>query len=924
MNYDHCEGCPLDGAAEFDPLEGKAGPNVRYLFVTDIPPHSCAERGQLLSTQAARLIGGHMERLGFRKDEFAFHPYIKCYHDPATFTSKEKRAIASHCRQHLLDYVDKISPEVVLPMGAGPATAAIGKPVKIMKVRGVAAHSDELNAMLLPMLGPAFVLLYPQHEPSFAADCNTFARLIDHDLDIEDASREVVGDYEYIDDLEFLIKEDPEIITYDTETTSLRWFKTGADVRTYDPKIHGPEFDPRAQILTMQFCVEPGKAYMLPWDHPDAPQSLRSKKRLKDQLRRLLCKRDRIVVGQNLKYDCVMTASQTGIRFRIGGDTMMLATLIDENSMKNLDDLTKRYVPEMAGYADRFNLTVNKARMWEVPLAGDFLDYGCGDVDSSLRLYTHLIDVVQADKKLFSHYSRVSLPGLNAFASIELRGLPVNEEEVDSFEAFMEQSVGEQKESLLRQVPKSIRRKQAEDWENKVDSKGKTPNKGKVPPLASLLKFNRAPFVNDILFYHKDGFNLTPRVYTKTTAKLAEHMRVPSTSSKDHLPYFFDECPFTMELAKYVKDERLLGTNIKGFKKKYIVDGIVRPTYSLTKAVTGRSSSEDPNGQNFPKRGENATRYRRLFVPPPGHYILEADLSQAELRISADMARDPTMLGIYRNNGDIHTRTALIVMGVTQAQFDALPHKEQKLARFKAKAVNFGFIYGMGWRKFIGYAKTQYGVDFTEKEAQRIRAAFFSTYSSLPDWHKAMREHVRTYQQVRSYSGRIRHLPTITSSEEFIQQEAERQAINSPVQEFGSSLGVMATGRINEEIDDRYLAPVAFVHDAIYCFVPHEYLLWGARTLKWYMQSNDIEKWFGIKLRVPIVSDVGFGLNMGDTYEMKELSFTEDYDFSQFEYDESDPEQVKAHDGLPSIIVPPQRIPPRHGRRITPLYSYVD
>jgi DNA polymerase I-like protein with 3'-5' exonuclease and polymerase domains len=790
-----------------------------------------------------------------------------------------------------------------MPLGAGPASAVIGRAVKIMKIRGVPARSSEHGAMILPMLGPGFVLFYPQNQPSFAADCNTFARLVDHDLDIDKAGQEVVGDYEYIDDLQFLIDADPETVAYDTETTSLSWFKTGPDVRTYDPETSPPDFSPRAQILTMQFTIEPGKGYMLPWDHPDAPQSQRAKARLKKQLQQLLCKRGRVVIGQNTKYDCVMTAALTGVRFKIGGDTMMLATLLDENSVKNLDDLTKRYVPDMAGYADRFNLTVDKSRMWTVPLAGDFLDYGCGDTDSTIRLHDHLYREVAKDKRILAHYNMVSLPGLNAFASIEMRGLPVNEDEVDSFEEFMEESVGRQKQALLRQVPKSIKRKHID--------------KG--------LKFSRPEFTLDVLFRHPDGFRLKPKVFTKGTTKLKDESRkIPSTSSKDHLPYFYDECPFAMELAQYIKDDRLLGTNIKGFKKKYIIDGVVRPTYSLAKAVTGRSASENPNGQNFPKRGENATRYRRLFVPPPGHYILEADLSQAELRISADMACDHTMLEIYRNFGDIHTRTALIVMGITQTQFDRLDKGEQKLARFRAKAVNFGFIYGMGWRKFIGYAKTQYGVEFTEKEAQRIRTGFFSTYSALPEWHRAMREYARQHKMVRSYSGRIRHLPTIGSSEEFIQQEAERQAINSPVQEFASSLGVMATGRMDDQIDDRYLAAVAFVHDAIYCYVPYEHLLWGARTLKWYMESNRIEEWFGIKMRVPIVADVGFGLNMGDTYEMKGLNFKGGYDFSQFAYDERDPDQVKAAGGLPSIIVPPQRTPPNNGKRIVPLYSYVD
>ena len=149
--------------------------------------------------------------------------------------------------------------------------------------------------------------------------------------------------------------------------------------------------------------------------------------------------------------------------------------------------------------------------------------------------------------------------------------------------------------------------------------------------------------------------------------------------------------------------------------------------------------------------------------------------------------------------------TALIVMGVTMETFKKLSKQEQKDARTKAKAVNFGFLYGMSWRKFIAYAKTQYGVEFTEREAQRIRVAFFEKYPMLQKWHAAMRAFAKEHMQVRSYSGRIRHLPQIASADEGIRAEAERQAINSPVQEFGSSLGVMALGRMEAELDPQSL-----------------------------------------------------------------------------------------------------------------------
>lgn len=321
-------------------------------------------------------------------------------------------------------------------------------------------------------------------------------------------------------------------------------------------------------------------------------------------------------------------------------------------------------------------------------------------------------------------------------------------------------------------------------------------------------------------------------------------------------------------------------------------------------------NSEDPNGQNTPKRGPIAMEYRKMFVAPEHCFLLEADLSQAELRIAADMANDPVMLEIYRTKGDIHTATALIVMGVTMETFKKLPKQEQKDARTKAKAVNFGFLYGMSWRKFIAYAKTQYGVEFTEREAQRIRVAFFEKYPMLSKWHTAMRAFAKEHMQVRSYSGRIRHLPQIASADEGIRAEAERQAINSPVQEFGSSLGVMALGRMEAELDPQYLQVVGFVHDAIYAYVPKQYLEWGAKTLRWYMETNPIEKWFGRKMRCPIVADVGFGLNLGEVHEMGEFDIPADgrvtigdYDFNKL-----------WEEGKEGLLIPRQKIPTNNGR----------
>lgn len=882
-----CEGCPLH---DHEPVEDiTKGDNPAYIVVTEAPAAYNAQRGRLLSNNASTVLSRELGALGFSSQDFVFVPQIRCVFDADTLPNKTKSLIQKQCRTHFLDAVRHYKPDVILPLGAEPCKQVQGRAVKITKVRGIAEFNEEHQAVVIPMLHPGYVAMYPQHASVFTADCNTFARVVDTGLDIEAASTIDAEGYHIIDDLQFLIDLRPPLIFFDTETTGLEFFHKGPDnVRDYRPDIHGREFNPSAAILTMQFCVEPGTAYMLVWDHPEKPISLRNKAKIKRQLVQLFGRKKTRVIGQNSKFDSNFVFETLGIRYEIGGDTLMLAALLDENMIsKGQDVLVKHYVAEKAGYADTFNAAYDKSRMWEVPLDA-LLVYGCGDVDTGLMLYKVLIKKLLEDTLLTAQYRYVSLPGINTFADIEVNGIEVDDEALQAFQELMEESVEQQYRSLIAQVPRSIRRKHID--------------KG--------LKFSRAAFLLDILFYHRDGFRLRPQVFTKSTEKLQSDMRVPSVSTKDHLPYFYDDCPFTEELSTYIKDERLLGTSIKGFKNKYIHDGLVRPTYALWVTVTGRSSSENPNGQNFPKRGPNAKAYRRIFIAPRGWVVIEADLSQAELRIAADMANEQTMLRIYREGGDIHKATALIVMGITLEAFLALPKEEQKAARQKAKAVNFGFVYGMGWRKFIGYAKTQYGVEFSEQEAQRIREAFFNLYSGLARWHETMRTWAREHGYVRSYSGRIRHLPMIYSDDEGVQQEAGRQAINSPVQNFASDLGVIAISRMRKDIDPAYLKPIAFVHDAIYCYAREEYAMWGAETIKYYMESNPLEEMFNRRMKVPIVADVSVGRNFGDTYELEGFTSAEEFDVGS----------LWNEDEKSGILLPRQRIPKNNGNRQQPLY----
>lgn len=932
-----CAGCPLEGLHR--PAESEGPEDARFVVVTDVPSRAAAAAGRLMANADKRIVAEAMVGQGFTREDFLFTPSVRCAYDPNDYTNKQQQEIQKHCRIHLLSEIEAAPREAIIPLGAKATTSVIGKPTKITKVRGSAQRTEGVDAPIFPLMSPVQVRNYPQNAPVFQADVEAFGRYREVGFDAEQAQSErTTGQYTRVKDLQFLLDQDPDaelILSFDTENTGLRWYQSGVDVRTYRPEHHRKSavFKPRAQILTMQFSLREGESFVLVWDHPEDPIPEEDKPRLRNQLRKLLCHPNRIVTGFNTKYDQVYLWMTEGIRFSIGGDAHMMLALLDENMLeKNLDIATKLYVKDMAGYADHFNRTVDKSRMWEVPIA-DIIPYGGGDTDATLRLYNVLEPLVMNDKQLWAHYVHVSIPGLNAFSGLEAEGMYVDDRvALPAFRELMEREVEEARVSLLAELPRELKRSIVEEYRNRPDPKTGRLDKSRAKETPDkILSFTRPEFVRDILFTHKKGFRLKPKVFTKTTGKLNNVAdRQPSTSAKDHLPYFFDECPFTERLATYQKDVRMLNTAIVRYEENYIRGGKVRPTYSLAKAVTGRTASVDPNGQNVPKRGARAKSYTAIFTPPPPGWdlkrtpyiyladelpdedddewvIVAADYSQAELRIAASYANENTMLAIYRSGGDIHTATAMLAMGVTQAQWDALPKEVRKAARQKAKAINFGFLYGMSYRKFVGYAKTQYGVDFTDDEAEQLRDKYFHKYAKLLAWHNSVRAFARRMKMVRSYTGRIRHLPMVDSPEEYIQGEALRQAINSPVQETGSSVGVMALARITNHVDPRFLRMVGFVHDSLVGYTRRKHLDWALRTLKSYMEMDSLGEWFGVKLKCPMVADPSFGLTISAAFECEGFDLDAPFDYDAVMRD-------KDGNKLPDYIdLPPQEVPPHNG-----------
>lgn len=275
-------------------------------------------------------------------------------------------------------------------------------------------------------------------------------------------------------------------------------------------------------------------------------------------------------------------------------------------------------------------------------------------------------------------------------------------------------------------------------------------------------------------------------------------------------------------------------------------DKRIHPSFNLTNVVSGRTSCQNPNLQQVPRTKD----VRAIYKAPTGRLFFEADYSQLELRIAADYSGDKTMLDIYRNGGDIHTTTAKLMTGGRE------PTKEE---RNKAKAVNFGFLYGMLAKKFVEYAYNSYGVIFSLAEAREFREKFFAKYNRLLPWHHEQEILCEALGGVYNKFGRFRKLPLIYSSNKWERAGAARRAINTPVQGTGSDLLISAATQIHRELKSEGLKIVGTVHDSILGEFPEECKDWIVDEIRRIMLHPATMDQFGVKLKVPLDCDIGVG-----------------------------------------------------------------
>ncbi|QHN02169.1 DNA polymerase I [Granulicella sp. WH15] len=318
------------------------------------------------------------------------------------------------------------------------------------------------------------------------------------------------------------------------------------------------------------------------------------------------------------------------------------------------------------------------------------------------------------------------------------------------------------------------------------------------------------------------------------------------STAQDVLEELAENHPIAALVIEHRQLQKLKGTYLDALPQLADSEGRIHTTFNQVGTATGRLSSINPNLQNIPTRTPLGREIRAAFIAAPGNLLMSADYSQIELRLMAHFSQDPLLLNAYRTGQDIHTLTAAEVFGVDAATMD-------KETRARAKAVNFGIVYGISP---FGLA-AQLGID--QKVARTYIETYFERYQGVRRFIDELLETVRREQAVRTHFGRIRPIPDIGSRNPNMRGFAERTAVNTPLQGTAADLIKLAMITLDRKLTERKLKSkmTLQVHDELlFDVVPEE-----AEELQ-ALVKHEMEH--VAEFSIPIVAEVGLGQNWRD------------------------------------------------------------
>ena len=307
-----------------------------------------------------------------------------------------------------------------------------------------------------------------------------------------------------------------------------------------------------------------------------------------------------------------------------------------------------------------------------------------------------------------------------------------------------------------------------------------------------------------------------------------------------------DEHPIIEEILEYRKLTKLKSTYCDGLTAAADEKGVIRSTLNQTETRTGRISSTEPNLQNIPVRTVEGRELRKYFIANEGNVLIDADYSQIELRVLAHMAQDEKMIDAFNNNVDIHTLTASQVFNMPETMVTPL-------MRSRAKAVNFGIVYG------IGAFSLGKDIGVSRKEAGEYIKSYLNTYSGVNDYMERVVENAKENGFVSTIFSRRRYLPELSSSNGMLRAFGERVAINMPIQGTAADIIKIAMVKVFETLKKELPAArlIMQIHDELIVEAPQKDAEKAANILKREMEN-------ACKMCVPLTADVSIGRSWYD------------------------------------------------------------
>jgi len=504
----------------------------------------------------------------------------------------------------------------------------------------------------------------------------------------------------------------------------------------------------KAKLVGISLSCEEGRAHYLPLDHSglDVSNQL-SWSQAAGVLKNILEDAEIAKVGQNIKYDA-QVFRRHGVELRgLHFDTMIASYLINPGLRQhNLDNLAAHYLGyKMLGYKEVTGKGKNAVPFSAVDPETAKI-YACEDADITLRLKNLLESRLRENENLDLFYG-LEMKLVPVLIDMEMNGVLIDRGVLKEMSERLAGRLDEIRQELFEEV----------GMEFNLNS----------PRQLGYVLFEKLQLPGGRRNPRNKNFSTDVRVLEKL-------------------------CAFPHRAPRLVLEYRMLSK----LKSTYVdalvqmVDpdtGRLRTSFNQTVTATGRLSSSNPNLQNIPIRREEGRKIRKAFLADEGSYLISADYSQVELRVLAHYSDDPVFIDAFERDEDIHARTASELNGISTA---AVTPDMRRIA----KAINFGIIYGMGARKL----SDEQGIDL--ETARAYISSYFQRYTGIETYQKSMIETARKRGYVTTLLNRRRYLPNIRHSNHRLRAEAERMAINSPIQGTAADLIKMAMIRVHDRL----------------------------------------------------------------------------------------------------------------------------